>query len=77
MALYGIKICGTCIGYGIKLTSAEYLVIMRAVTAQKPLDLDIRRKDNETERCSRCKGTGWVFVKDCTKTILPFRIWKR
>ncbi len=77
MALYGTKICGKCIGYGIKLTSAEYLTIMRAVTARKPLDLDVQRENSEIERCSRCKGTGWVFVKDCTKIVLPFRTWKR
>lgn len=78
MARYGIKSCMSCYGYGIKLTLAELVAVKAAVWAgDESLLPDVQREPEQCERCSDCKGTGWILAANHPKITLPSNTWKR
>jgi len=76
MAVYGTKFCMTCYGFGIKLRAAELTEIENMVLNGTPFST-IRRARDDSERCPRCKGMGWIFAAGCKHIILPNNVWDR
>jgi DnaJ-class molecular chaperone len=78
MARYGIKFCWSCYGYGIALNRAELLLVRMAIRQQDESFLpNVQREGHEVERCSECKGTGWILAANYPKITLPSNTWKR
>lgn len=76
MALYGIKICLPCYGYGIELRAAEIVKIKTAMW-HKRTPPGVQRLESEVIQCSNCKGAGWVMAAGCRNLTLPAHTFKR
>jgi Ribonuclease G/E len=90
---YKIAICRECLGFGIELTTDEYIEflgrIIKSSIARRtsPKDGEIRmptqkfavlqRAPGETKRCRHCEGTGWIFSDTPGAHVIPDITWRR
>lgn len=81
---YRIVVCRECLGFGIRLTTDEYIERLKYIiessvneksSPQKPVVL--QRTSGKTKRCRRCKGTGWMFNNTPGAHVIPDMTWKR
>jgi hypothetical protein len=81
---YRLVVCRECLGFGIKLTTDEYIerlkyIIESSVNEKSPPQKPavLQRASRETKRCQRCKGTGWIFNNTLGTHVIPDMTWKR
>lgn len=89
---YRLAVCRECLGFGIRLTTDEYMEILGCIvesSAAKQASSDdktwtpirkpvvLQRADGEIRRCQRCEGTGWMFTDTPGTHVLPDMTWER